>query len=65
MGSPHIGPDIGSPQADIHRYYKEALFRAYAEEMVAVEEEERMKKGLPPLTVEEAEERTGYFTLSA
>jgi len=61
VGSPVIDPDAGAPQTDIHRYYKEALFRAYAEEMVAVEEEERMKKGLPPLTVEEAEERTQYY----
>ena len=61
QGSPKIDPHVGAPMVDIHTEYKEALFRAYAEDMVAVEEEERMKKGLPPLTVEEAEERTSYY----
>jgi len=61
MDSPEIDPDIGATQTDIHRYYKEALHRAYAEEMVAWEEEKRIRKKLPPLSVEEAEERTGYY----
>lgn len=61
MGSPKIDPDIGAPQTDIHLYYKQALFRAYAEDMVAWEEEERIRKKLPPLTVEEAEERVSYY----
>jgi len=61
MGSPGIDPDIGAPQTDIHHYYKQALFRAYAEDMVAVEEEGRIRRGLRPLTVDEAEERTSYY----
>ena len=61
MGSPLIDGDIGATQTDIHRYYKEALFRAYAEDMVALEEEERVKRKLPPLTIEEAEERVRYY----
>jgi len=61
MGSPRIDPDVGASQTDIHRYYKEALHGAYAEDMVALEEEERIRKGLPPLTVEEAEERRGHY----
>ena len=61
MGSPRIDPDVGAPQVDIHRYYKETLFRIYGEDAVAKEEEERLRKGLPPLTVEEAEERTRYY----
>jgi len=61
MGSPRIDPDVGAPQIDIHRYYKEALFHAYAEDMVALEEEERIKRGLPPLTAEEAEQRMAYY----
>lgn len=61
MGSPIIDPDVGAPMVDIHAEYKEALFHAYAEDLVAVEEEDRMKKGLPSLTVEEAEERTRYY----
>ena len=61
MGSPRIDPDIGVPQTDIHRYYKEALHHAYAEDMVAWEKEERIRKKLPLLTIEEAEERTWYY----
>lgn len=61
MGSPEIDPTVGAPQADIHRYYKEAHHRAYAEDMVAREEGERLRQKLPPLTIEEAEERVGYY----
>ena len=61
VGSPKIDPDVGAPQVDIHRYYEEALFRAYAEDITALEEEERIRKGLSPFTVEEAEERTSYY----
>lgn len=60
-GSPRIDPNVGAPQSDIHRFYKKALHRSYAEDMVALEEEKRMKKGLSPLTIEEAEERTEYY----
>jgi len=60
-GSPKIDPNAGATQTDMHRYYKEALFRAYAEDMVALDEEERMRKGLPPLTIEEAEQRVRYY----
>jgi hypothetical protein len=31
MGAP-IDPDVGAPQADIFRYYKQALFRKYTED---------------------------------
>ena len=31
-GAPAIDPDVGAPQADIFRYYKQALFRKYAED---------------------------------
>jgi len=61
MGSPGIDPDVGAPQTDIHRAYKEALHRAWAEDMVAREEEDRIRRGLPPFTIEEAEERTSYY----
>ncbi len=60
-GSPRIDPDIGATQTDICRHYKQALFRAYAEDKVALEEEARIKKGLPPLTIEAADERTKYY----
>jgi hypothetical protein len=59
--SPKIDPDVGAPQADIHRFYKQALHRSYAEDAVALDEEERIKKGLPPFTAEEADKRTEYY----
>jgi len=61
VGSPAIDPHVGATQTDIHRAYKEALHRAWAEDMVAWEEEERIRKKLAPLTIEEAEERTRYY----
>ena len=61
MGSPRIDPDIGAPMVDIHAEYKEALFHAYAEDLVAIEEEERVRRGLSPLSVEEAEQRVAYY----
>lgn len=53
-GSCKIDPDIGAPMVDIHYQYKTALHRAYAEDAVAWNEEERRRKKLPPFTVEEA-----------
>jgi len=61
MGSPSIDPDVGATQTDIHRYYKEAIHRVWAEDMVALDEEERLRRGLPPFSIEEAEERTQYY----
>ena len=61
QGSLKIGPDVGAPQVDIHRAYKEALHRVWAEDMVARDEEERLRRGLPPFSIEEAEERTSDY----
>ena len=61
QGSPKIDPDVGGTQTDVHRYYKEALHRVWAEDMVARDEEERLRRGLPPFSIEEAEERTRYY----
>jgi hypothetical protein len=36
MGSPRIAPNVGSTQTDVHRYYKEALHRVWAEDMVDI-----------------------------
>lgn len=58
---PGIDPDVGAPQRDVHYWYKRALHRAYAEDTVAWEEEQRINKGLPPMTIEEAEERTRHY----
>jgi hypothetical protein len=43
MGSLRIDSDVGATQTDIRHHYKQALFRAYAEDLVAMEEEERMR----------------------
>ena len=56
-GSRKINPEVGACMVDIHQEYKAALHRAYAEDAVAIDEEERKRKGLPPFTVEEAQER--------
>jgi DNA-binding PadR family transcriptional regulator len=61
FGSPRIDPEAGAPQTDIFHYYKEALFHAYAEDAVALDEEERISRGLPPFSVEEAEDMTRYY----
>jgi len=60
-GSSRIDPDMGAPMVDIHQAYKEALLRSYAEDAVARDEERRREKKLPPLTVEEAQERLEYY----
>ena len=48
-GSPRIDPDVGAPTEDIRSAYKNALLKAYAEDMVAV----AMEKGVN-LSMEEA-----------
>ena len=54
MGTARVDSQRGSPQVDIHGSYKLALHTAFAEEMVARVEEERIHRDLPPLTIEEA-----------
>ena len=61
MGTAKIDPQGGSPQTDIHGSYKLALHTSFAEDMVAVEEEERARREEPPLTVKEADSLRGYF----
>lgn len=60
-GSTKIDPDVGAPQTDINAEYKAALHRAFAEDMVAREEERRARRKMPPYTVEEAERRILYW----
>jgi len=59
-GSPAIDPGRGACQADIFYHYKLALHRAYAEDAVAWENEERIRRKLPIYTPEEYEERVAY-----
>ena len=60
-GSPGIDPENGSCQEDIFYHYKIALHKAYAEEAVAYENEERIGLGKPIYTDEEYQERVGYY----
>jgi len=60
FGTPAIDPDRGACQEDICSYYKDAIRRAYAEDVVAREEEERIRRKLPPYTPEEADERVEW-----
>jgi len=55
--SAKINPDAGTCQADIFYHYKLALHRAYADDAVAWENEERIRKGKPIYTPEEYQER--------
>jgi len=60
-GSIKIDPEVGACQEDIFYHYKLALHRAYAEDSVAWENEERVRKGKPIYTPEEYEERVAYI----
>ncbi len=60
FGSLQIDPDKGAWQEDIFGQYKEALHRAYAENIVAQEQEKRAKKGLELYTDEEYAERVDW-----
>ena len=59
-GSPAIDPENGSCQEDIFYHYKIALHKAYAEDAVAYENEERIRLGKPIYTDEEYQERIDY-----
>ncbi len=60
-GSPTIDHEIGACQADIFYHYKMALHKAYAEDAVAYENEQRVKEGKTIYTEEEYFERVAYF----
>jgi len=60
-GSIEIDSEIGSWQEEMFYYYKMALHRAYAEDAVAWEDEERIRQGKPIYTPEEHEERVAWF----
>ena len=54
-GSSVIDPRRGAPAQDIFSEYKKAIHRSWAEDAVAVEKEDRIRRGLPPYTTEEEE----------
>ena len=60
-GSPTINHEIGACQADIFYHYKLSLHKAYAEDAVAYENEQRVKEGKTIYTEEEYWERVAYF----
>lgn len=60
-GAPKIDPDVGACQQDIFYHYKLALHRAYAEDAVAYENDERVNRGLALYTAEEYAERVDWF----
>jgi len=59
--SPRIDHEAGAPQADIFYHYKMGLHRAYAEDAVAYENEQRVKKDRAIYSEEEYWERVAYF----
>jgi hypothetical protein len=60
-GPPKIDPDVGACQEDIFYHYKIALHKAYAEDAIAYENEERIKKGLLIYTEIEYMERLEWY----
>ena len=59
-GSPTIDSEVGACQEDIFYHYKMALLRAYAEDAVAWENEDRIKRGKAIYTPEEYAERVDW-----
>lgn len=60
-GSPHIDPEVGAPQADIFRHYKEALMRATALNDATREEERRAKREKRPISPEAIERIAEHY----
>src|SRR3990170_7834024 len=60
-GSPQIDSEKGAVQEDIFYYYKLALHRAYAEDAVAWENEDRIRAKKPIYSPEEYAERVGWY----
>lgn len=61
QGSPTIDEGTGACQSDIFYYYKLALHKAYAEDIVARENERRIRAGRPAYTPEEYEGRVDWY----
>ena len=56
-----IDPQVGTCQADIFYYYKLALHKAYAEDAVDRENEQRIRDGKPIYIPEEYAERVKWY----
>ncbi len=59
-GSLKIDPDVGACQEDIFYHYKLALHKAYAEDAVAWENDDRVRAGKGPYTELEYAERVDW-----
>ena len=59
--APKIDPEVGDYPEDIFYHYKRALHRAYAEDAIAYENAERMKKGLAIYDETEYMERLDWY----
>jgi len=59
-GSIAIDPEVGACQEDIFYHYKLALHRAYAEDAVAWENDERVRTDKEPYTEQEYAERVDW-----
>jgi hypothetical protein len=60
-GSPAIDPERGACQADIFYFYKMALHKAYAEDAVDRENDQRIRDGKPIYNPEEYAERVIWY----
>ena len=60
-GSRRIDPKKGACQEDIFYYYKVSLHKAYAQDAVDYENEQRIKQGRPVYTEQEYSERVDYL----
>jgi hypothetical protein len=60
-GSPKIDPRKGACQQDLFYYYKIALHRAYAQDAVDYENEQRLRQSQPIYNEEEYRARVDYF----
>lgn len=61
QGSTNIDPAVGSWQEEIFYYYKIALHKAYAEDAVAWENDERIRNGKDGYTEIEYAERVDWY----
>ncbi len=60
-GSPKMDPLIGACQEDIFYHYKKALHKAYCDDAIAWENEERIRRGKPIYTEQEYAERLEHL----
>ena len=60
-GQPKLDPTDGAPQRDIWFHYKQAMLVAIAEDQVAWEEDQRIRRGGTAFTEEEWEERRLFY----